>query len=47
MLELLVLSGDDGTCGGRRPLLFRSDISSALDVMQRRTAHTYLSVLIE
>ena len=30
MLGLLVLSSHDGTCGGRRSLLFRSDLSSAL-----------------
>ena len=37
MLGLLVLPSHDGTCGGRRSLLFRSDLSSALDVMQRHT----------
>ena len=30
MLGLLVLASHDGSCGWRRPLLFRSDISSAL-----------------
>ena len=44
MLGLLTLSSHDGTCGGRRSLLFRSDLSSALDVMQR---HTHTPVLIE
>ena len=44
MLGLLVLSNHDGTCGGRRSLLFRNDLSSALDVMQR---HTHTPVLIE
>ena len=42
MLGLLVLSSHDGTCGGRRSLLFRSDLSSARDVMQRYT-HLYWS----
>ena len=35
--RLFLLSSHDGTCGGRRSLLLRSDISSALDVMQRHT----------
>ena len=33
-----------GTCGGRRSLLLRSDLSSALNVMSR---HTHTPVLIE
>ena len=38
MLGLLVLSSDDGTCGGRRSLLmFRSDLSFGLDAMHRHT----------
>ena len=44
MLGLLVLPSHDGTCGGRRSLLFRSYLSSALDVMQR---HTHTPVLIK
>ena len=45
MLGLLVLSSHDGTCGGRRSLLFLGDISSALrDVMQK---HTDTRVLVE
>ena len=39
-----VLSSHDGICGGRRSPLLRSDLSSALDAMQRQT-HT--PVLIE
>ena len=39
MLGLLVLSSHDGTCGGRRSLLLRGDLSSALDIMQRHN-HT-------
>ena len=44
MLGPLVLSSRDGPCGGRRSLLLRSDLSSALDVMQR---HTHTPVLTE
>ena len=44
MLGLLVLSGHGGTCGGRRSLMFRSDLSYALDAMQR---HTHTPVLVE
>ena len=44
MFGLLERSSHDGTCGGRRSLLFRRDLSSALDEMQR---HTHTSVLIE
>ena len=44
MFGLLVLSSHDETCGGRRSLLFRNDLSSALDVMQR---HAHTPVLIE
>ena len=44
MLGLLELSSQDRTCGGRRSLLLRSDLSSALDVMQR---HIRTPVLIE
>ena len=44
MLGLLVLSNHSGTCVGRRSPLFRSDLSSALDVMQ---GHTHTPVLIE
>ena len=45
MLGLLVLSSHNGTCGGRRSLLFRGDVSpAALDVMRR---HTHTPVLIE
>ena len=44
MLGLLVLSSHDGTCGGRQSLLLRSDIYSALDVIQR---HTHTPVLID
>ena len=44
MLGLLGLSSHDATCGGRRSLLFRGDLSCAPDVMQRLT-HT--PVLIE
>ena len=39
-----LLSSHDGTCGGRRSLLLRSDLSSALDVMHR---HTHTPVLID
>ena len=45
MLGFLVLSSHDGTCDGRRSLLFRSDLSSDLDVMQRH-AHSDLFILI-
>ena len=41
---VLLLSIHDGTCGGRRSLLLRSYLSSALDLMQR---HTHKPVLIE
>ena len=40
MLGLSVLSSHDGTCGGRRSLLFRSDIFSALDVIMQGHTHT-------
>ena len=38
------LSSHDGTCGERRSLLLRSDLSSSFDAMRR---HTHTPVLID
>ena len=40
MLEFIVLSSHDATCDGRRSLLSRSDLSSALEVYENAQSQT-------